>query len=195
MNKSIESNQSNTLNHLSKNKALFLDRDGVLIEYIPYLSHPDQVKIPVGAGTALKTWQDAGYLLIAITNQSGVGRGYFSMKDVTAVHEKMCAEYQLFDVNFQDILICPHQPSDNCKCRKPSPQLIIEVCQKYSIEISQSFLIGDAPSDLECAINAGCNPVLVLTGRGISTAKTLGGNQKIIPIFDDLSSTVKLIKN
>lgn len=182
------------LNNISTNKALFLDRDGVVIDYVPYLSHPDQVKIPKSAGKALKIWQDAGYLLIIITNQSGVGRGYFSMNDLIAIHNKMCAEYQLFGVQFQDILICPHQPSDHCQCRKPSPYFIKKATQKYSLDISQAFFIGDALSDLECAINAGCKPVLLLTGRGFSTAQTLKKNQNKIPIFNDLFDTISLIK-
>ncbi|MGL5032373.1 MAG: HAD-IIIA family hydrolase, partial [Microcystaceae cyanobacterium] len=71
------------------NKALFLDRDGVVIEYIPYLNRPEQVKVPVGAGEALRQWQTAGYHLIVITNQSGVGRGYYSLAEVEAVHQKV----------------------------------------------------------------------------------------------------------
>jgi D-glycero-D-manno-heptose 1,7-bisphosphate phosphatase len=175
------------------NKALFLDRDGVLIEYIPYLSHPNQVKIPLGAGEALKKWQDAGYLLIAITNQSGVGRGYFTISDVEAVHTQMLKEYECFDVYFQDIFVCPHQPSDNCKCRKPSPYMILQASEKHQLEVSQSFFIGDAASDIECAIRAGCNPVLLLTGRGTSTAQNLSLDQCIIPIFQGLTETVDLI--
>jgi D-glycero-D-manno-heptose 1,7-bisphosphate phosphatase len=177
-----------------KHKALFLDRDGVLIEYIPYLSHPDQVKIPEAAGITLKTWQDAGYLLIVITNQSGVGRGYFTMDDVAAVHKRMREEYKPFGVQFQEIIVCPHQPSTNCRCRKPSPYAVIEASKKYSIDTARSFFIGDAPSDIECAIRSGCHPVLLLTGRGMSTATTLLNSRNLIPIFNDLAETVQLIK-
>jgi D-glycero-D-manno-heptose 1,7-bisphosphate phosphatase len=183
--------QHNSLH--KQNKALFLDRDGVLIEYLPYLNHPSQVKIPDGAGEALKKWQDAGYLLIVITNQSGVARGYFTMSDVEAVHSHIRREYSNFGVKFQDILICPHQPSDICKCRKPSPYMIQKAAELYSIELSQSFLIGDAPSDIECAINAGCNPILLLTGRGTDTAKSISHNQSNVPILNELMETVQMI--
>ncbi|NES85215.1 MAG: HAD family hydrolase [Moorea sp. SIO2B7] len=180
-------------NHLTKSKkALFLDRDGVLINYIPYLSKPEQVNITPGAGEALKKWQDEGYLLIIITNQSGIGRGYFSLSDVEAIHARIRKEYEQFGVSFQDILICPHHPSDGCKCRKPSPHLLQEASKKHLLEISESFFIGDAPSDIDCAIKANCNPVLVLTGRGEATAKQL---DKPIPIFDSLKDTVDLIDN
>ncbi|MCJ8278800.1 MAG: HAD family hydrolase [Rivularia sp. ALOHA_DT_140] len=175
------------------NKALFLDRDGVLINYIPYLSKPEQVEIPKGAGQALKQWQDAGYLLIIFTNQSGVGRGYFSIDDVEAVHRKVFQEYQKFGVSFQDVLICPHHPSENCKCRKPSPYLLLEACKKYDINVSQSFFIGDAPSDFECAINSGCQPILLLTGRGKSTVKQIEKYPVKIQFFHELHETIQLI--
>ncbi|HLO85284.1 MAG TPA: HAD family hydrolase [Nostocaceae cyanobacterium] len=173
------------------NKALFLDRDGVLIEYIPYLSHPNQVKIPAGAGETLKKWHDAGYLLIVITNQSGIARGYFTMSDVEAVHAKMKQEYKSFNVEFQDILICPHQPSDNCQCRKPSPQMILEAAQKYAIEIERSFFIGDAISDVECAINAGCQPVWLQNSR--MENQTLWQQKASIHIVKEIRETMQLI--
>lgn len=177
------------------NKALFLDRDGVIIDYIPYLSQPEQVKIPQSAGSTLKQWQDAGYLLILYTNQSGVGRGYFSLEDVEAVHRRVFHEYQKFGVFFHDVLLCPHHPSENCQCRKPSPYLLLEASRKYDIDIAQSFFIGDAPSDLECAIKAGCQPVLLLTGRGKSTVKQIDKYSTKIAVFNQLYETLELIKN
>ncbi len=175
------------------NKALLLDRDGVIINYIPYLSKPEQVRLPTGAGLALKKWQDAGYLLISITNQSGIGRGYFTWDDLEAIHTRIRHEYQEFGVNFCDILICPHHPAQACLCRKPSPYLLLEAAKKYNLSLAQSFFIGDAPSDLECAIQAGCQPVLVLTGRGRSTVQDIEQYPVTIPVYNDLSETVELI--
>lgn len=188
------SSNSNT-NIIKPNKALFLDRDGVLIEYIPYLSHPDQVKLPVDAGTIFKQWQDSGYLLIVITNQSGIARGYFTINDVAAVHAKMCQEYEKVGVYFQDIFICPHQPSDNCKCRKPSPDMLLQASKKHSIELSQSYFIGDAISDVECAINAGCNSIFLLTSRTLADAINLSHRQSSIHIINELRETMKLIQD
>jgi D-glycero-D-manno-heptose 1,7-bisphosphate phosphatase len=175
------------------NKALFLDRDGVIIDYVPYLGQVEQVKIPQKAGQALKQWQDAGYLLIVITNQAGVGRGYFSLDDVEAVHTKVKREYQKFGVVFHDILVCPHHPDSGCECRKPSPHLLQRATQKYNLVLSQSFFIGDAPSDLECAIKAGCQPVLLLTGRGKSTVQHLEQYPVPIPVYGELYETVELL--
>ena len=177
------------------NKALFLDRDGVIINYIPYLSKPEQVEIPEGAGQALREWQDAGYLLIIVTNQSGVGRGYFSLDDVAAVHVQVFIEYQQFGVSFHDVLICPHHPDEGCKCRKPSPYLLLEAAKKYNVNLSQSYFIGDAPSDLDCAIQAGCHPVLLLTGRGTSTIEQIEQYLTEIVVFNQLYETTRLIYN
>ena len=176
-------------------KALFLDRDGVVIEYIPYLSKPEQVKIPDGAIEGLKLWQNEGYRLVIVTNQSGISRGYFTYDDVRAIHEKILEEYGKFGITFEDILICPHQPSDNCYCRKPSPYLLETYSQHHHLDLARSYFIGDAPSDIECAINAQCQPVLVLTGRGEETLQHLSKYSIPIPIFQSLGDTVKLINN
>ena len=175
------------------NKALFLDRDGVIVNYIPYLSKPEQVEIPEGAGQALREWQDAGYLLIIVTNQSGVGRGYFSLDDVAAVHVQVFTEYQKFGVSFHDVLICPHHPDEGCKCRKPSPYLLLEAAKKYNLDLCQSYFIGDAPSDLDCAVQSGCRPVLLLTGRGISTVEQIEKYQIEITVFPQIHETIQLI--
>jgi D-glycero-D-manno-heptose 1,7-bisphosphate phosphatase len=175
------------------NKALFLDRDGVIINYIPYLNKPEQVEIPEGAGQALRQWQDAGYLLIIVTNQSGVGRGYFSLDDVAAVHVQVFTEYQKFGVSFHDVLICPHHPDEGCKCRKPSPYFLLEAAKKYNLDLVQSYFIGDAPSDLDCAIQAGCHPVLLLTGRGASTVEQIEKYSIEVTVFHQIDETIQLI--
>ncbi|HAC64615.1 MAG TPA: HAD family hydrolase [Cyanothece sp. UBA12306] len=179
--------------HTHLNKALFLDRDGVIIEYVPYLSQPEQVKLPDGAGKALKSWQDAGYLLILITNQAGVGRGYYTLKDVEKVHTYIRQQYGRFEVYFHDIFVCPHHPDDHCLCRKPSPEMLIQAAKKHQIDVSQSFFVGDAPSDLQSAISANCQPVLLLTGRGQETIKNLAQYTTEIKVFTGLSETVQLI--
>jgi D-glycero-D-manno-heptose 1,7-bisphosphate phosphatase len=176
-----------------QNKALFLDRDGVVIDYIPYLSKPEQVSIPAGAAAALKHWQDAGYLLIIITNQSGIARGYFTENDLAAIHGRMVEEYRQLGVNFHDISICPHHPDQGCPCRKPSPYLLLAAARQYGIDLAGSFFIGDAPSDLECALAAGCQPVLLLTGRGKSTVQEIEKYAVKIPIYDQLEGTVELL--
>ena len=176
-------------------KALFLDRDGVTIDYIPYLSQPEQVKLPDGAGKALKQWQDAGYLLIVITNQAGIGRGYFDHEAVEAVHKTVRAEYGKFGVNFTNFFLCPHHPEAGCECRKPSPEMLLTAAKNHQISLKESYFVGDAPSDLKAAINAGCQPVLVLTGRGQETAAQLDQFPPGIQVFDSLCDTVALLNS
>ncbi|MGK7933107.1 MAG: D-glycero-alpha-D-manno-heptose-1,7-bisphosphate 7-phosphatase [Microcystaceae cyanobacterium] len=188
-------NPTNDNAYTHHQKALFLDRDGVLIEYIPYLGRPEQVKLPLNAGIALKQWQDQGYKLIIITNQSGIGRGYFSLEDVKAIHQRVRDDYAKYGVFFTDIMICPHHPEEGCLCRKPSPYLLLKAAKHHKIDISQSFFIGDAPSDLECAIKAGCQPVLLLTGRGKTTVEKLSQYDCKIPVYEQLQDTIDLMKN
>lgn len=176
-------------------KALFLDRDGVVINYIPYLSRPEQVEIPEGAGKALKYWQSQDYLLILITNQSGVGRGRFTLEDVELVHARVREIYQPFGVEFDDIFLCPHHPDDNCRCRKPSGEMLLRAAEKHGISLADSFFLGDAPSDLEAAIAAGCQPLLVLTGRGQTTVEKIDQYPINIPIFDHIIDTLTLLNN
>ncbi|WP_199335734.1 HAD-IIIA family hydrolase [Nostoc sp. FACHB-110] len=186
---------SQDTNLAQSRKALFLDRDGVLIEYIPYLSHPHQVALPLGAAETFKQWQDAGYLLIVITNQSGIARGYFTANDVDAVHTKMRQAYASFGVYFQDIFICSHQPSDNCGCRKPSPYMLKEAAKKYSLNLRECFFIGDAVSDMECAVNAGCNPIFLLTNRTLAEASTLAQKHSALRMINQLSETINFIED
>ncbi len=175
------------------NKALFLDRDGVIINYIPYLGKPEQVELPQGAPQALGHWQEAGYLLIVITNQAGIGRGYFNYKDVEKVHEKIEEEYGKQGVEFTDIFLCPHHPDEDCDCRKPSPQMLLDAAEQYDISLKDSYFIGDAPSDIYAAILAGCQPVLVLTGRGQETLEQLDKFAQPVPVFANLGETVGLL--
>lgn len=176
-------------------KALFLDRDGVLIDYVPYLSRPEQVQLPVGAGAALRQWQAAGYLLIVITNQAGIGRGYFDQTDVEAVHQRIRQDYDPWGVTFTDFFLCPHHPDAGCDCRKPSPQMLLKAAQQYGLSLQDSYFVGDAPSDLQAAINARCQPVLVLTGRGQESLGQLDRFSQPIPVFESLCDTVALLSS
>jgi len=174
-------------------KALFLDRDGVLIDYVPYLCQPDQVTLPEGAAHALLQWQAAGYLLIVVTNQSGVGRGLFTIAEMQAVNRRMEDEYAQQGVSFTEILVCPHHPTEGCTCRKPSPHMVLQAARRYGIDLSRSIFIGDNLTDLECAQNAGCQAVLVLTGLGEITRQNLPSYDKEILVCNHLMDTTQLL--
>ena len=148
-------------------KAVFLDRDGVLIEQVAYLSRPEQAALIPGVVEALKLIHRHGDVAVVISNQSGVGRGYFSAADVDAVHERI---QQLLGVQGERVdafYYCPHAPDEKCMCRKPSPEMILRAAARFEIDVGSSLMLGDRMSDLECGVNAGCgSSVLVLTGYG-----------------------------
>lgn len=149
------------------NRAVFLDRDGTLIEDKDYLHRPEDVVIFSGAGPALKRLQDAGFKLFLVTNQSGVGRGYFPIEDVHRVHEHLSRELARDGVRFEKIYIAPEAPDKPSRGRKPSPQFLFDARDEFGIDLSQSYMVGDKLIDLECGWNAGVRrSLLVRTGYG-----------------------------
>mgnify|MGYP001792435827 CR=1 FL=1 len=120
-----------------------------------------------GVAEALRKLKDRGYKLIVITNQSGIGRGYFTEKQYRAVEAEFSRQigHALIDATY----FCPHLPNDGCKCRKPSPEMIFAAAQDHDVDLARSFLIGDKKSDMECGHNAGVKTILVRTGYGKET--------------------------
>lgn len=175
-------------------RAVFLDRDGTIIVEKNYLSDPDQVEVFPGAAPALKRLLDAGFDLFIITNQSGIGRGYFTVADMERVHERMLAELDREGVRIQKIYFAPEAPSAPSRGRKPSPQFLFDAKDEFGIDLAQSFIIGDKLIDLECGWNAGIGmPLLVRTGYGAEhETKLLRETRKAI-VKDDLPAAVEWI--
>ncbi len=140
--------------------AVFLDRDGTLMRDVEYCSDPKQVEIFDGVPQALRRLKDAGFKLIVITNQSGIGRGYFTEQDYRAVEEEVQNRLGVIDATY----FCPDKPDAGCRCRKPQPGLILDAQRDHNLDLTRSFLIGDKPLDAECGRNAGLRTVLVQTG-------------------------------
>ncbi|MBQ9804404.1 MAG: D-glycero-beta-D-manno-heptose 1,7-bisphosphate 7-phosphatase [Lentisphaeria bacterium] len=156
------------------NKAFFLDRDGVINEEIGYLHEPEKTEIISGVAAAIKMMHAAGYLVVAITNQAGVAKGYYPEADVYAVHSRI---QQLLLTRYgADALIdawyyCPHHQdfTGECDCRKPKPGMLLRAAADFNIDLSSSFMIGDRMSDINAGVNAGCAAeCLVLTGYGVN---------------------------
>lgn len=150
-------------------RAVFLDRDGVLMCDASYFGHVDQAELIAGAPQALRRLQDAGFRLFVVTNQSGVGRGYFSREAVEAIHTLLNRHFTAAGVSIERYYVCPHHPEDNCDCRKPKPKFLFEAAREYGLDLSRCFMIGDRPSDIQCGRNAGTTTILVLTGAGHET--------------------------
>lgn len=148
---------------------IFFDRDGTLIEERNYLSDPAGVVLIPGAAEALRLARAAGFLAVVLTNQSGVGRGFFTLEDVQRVHERMLALLAREGAGVDGIYVCPHAPGDDCSCRKPRTGLVEQAARELGIDLPRSWMIGDKPADIELARNAGLRSVLVLTGYGASS--------------------------
>ena len=142
--------------------AVFIDRDGTIMEDCVYCSDPKKVKLFPGVPEALRRLKSNGFKLIIITNQSGIGRGLFTVKQYRAVEAELLRQLGvgLIDATY----FCPDAPDEHCKCRKPKPGMVLEATQEHQIDLSRSFLIGDSEIDVECAHNAGVRGIRVQTG-------------------------------
>ncbi|MBN2640316.1 MAG: HAD family hydrolase [Victivallales bacterium] len=172
-----------------KPKACFLDRDGVIIEEKNYLGDPDGVEILPGVPEALKMLKDEKFLLIVISNQSGVARGYFDLAAVDAVNARINKLLRGEGVELDAFYTCPHHPEHDgvCPCRKPAPGMIEQAVKDFNIDLKHSFLVGDKRSDVEAAVNAGIPGIMVMTGHG--KAQTVSADTSLAP---DLLHAVKL---
>jgi histidinol-phosphate phosphatase family protein len=142
-------------------RAVFLDRDGTLIEDPGYLSDPAGVRLLPGAADALRALRVAGYRLVLVSNQSGIGRGYFTPAQAEAVHRRFVDELGRRGVALDDARYCPHAPDEGCSCRKPRPGLLLAATEELGLDLEASFLVGNSPSDIEAGRNAGCRTVLL----------------------------------
>lgn len=169
--------------------ALFLDRDGVIIENRQdYVRSWSDVSIYHQALKALEKISPTKFKIILITNQSAIGRGFISQETALSINARLLLEIQNSGGRIDDIFMCPHTPQDLCNCRKPEPGLILEASLKHAIDLPKSVLIGDALSDIIAGQQAGIKDnILVRTGRGSVQASLLLASQ--IPefrIFDTL---------
>ncbi|HEX6125244.1 MAG TPA: HAD family hydrolase [Pyrinomonadaceae bacterium] len=151
-------------------KAVFLDRDGTLIQEVNYLSRVDDLDVFPYTHEALKLLKDAGFLLIVITNQSGIGRGVYDEAAMHSIHAEMQTRLdELIDAFY----FCPHLPCDGCNCRKPLLGMIESAASDFAIDIAGSWVIGDKKIDVETARNAGARSGMVMTGYGRAHSKEL----------------------
>ena len=150
-------------------KAVFLDRDGTLIVEKNYLHNPDEVEILPGVPEGLALLRQHGYHLIVVTNQAGVGRGYYSVEAMHAVNERVQALLSKEGVELDALYFCPHPPDEACRCRKPAPGMLEQAVCALGISLETSFVIGDKPCDILLCEGNGLKTVLVRTGYGAKT--------------------------
>jgi D,D-heptose 1,7-bisphosphate phosphatase len=152
------------------NLAVFLDRDGTINEDPGYISDPEKVVLFPETGDALAVLKKYGFLLIVISNQSGIARGLMTSKDVEAVNDKINNLLSEYKVKIDAFYFCPAHPDysteDDCECRKPSPKLLFDAAKEFNVDLQNSYFIGDSVADVQCGKNAGIKTILVRTGKG-----------------------------
>ena len=175
-------------------KALFLDRDGTLIEHIPYLHDPELVKLMPRARESLLAAQEAGFHLFLLTNQSGVGRGYYSLADAEACNARMLELLQLPAPGFTELKICPEHPEGEIVYRKPSPKYLLESIDKYQLNPRACVMIGDSEVDLHAGLNAGIHSILLKNGVAAGKAGVFEhAVRKGACCAEDLASAVRQV--
>ena len=168
-------------------KIIILDRDGVINQDSDkYVKNADEFIFIPGSIDAVVNLRQAGFKVVICTNQSGLGRGLFTMEDLNKMHEKLHKAIEEAGAYIDAIIFCPHTSEDKCQCRKPLPGMIFDICDRFHVEdISEVYMIGDSFRDLEAIQNVGGIPILVKTGNG---KKTLAKGELPIDtmVFDDL---------
>lgn len=144
-------------------KAVFLDRDGTIARDVPYCPRPEDFELLPGVPEAIRLINESGLLAVVVTNQSGVGRGYFTEETLLRIHHKMVTKLERYEARLDGIYYCPHHPDDGCDCRKPKTALFRKAAADLKIDLSQSFVVGDMPLDIDAGRAIGARTVLVTT--------------------------------
>lgn len=178
-------------------RAVFLDRDGTINEEKDYLWRIEEFSFIAGAVDAIRLLKGAGYLVVVVTNQSGIGRGFYNEEDLARLHDHMGRELQRQGVSVDACYYCPHHPQHgvghyamDCSCRKPLPGMLLQAAFELEIDLAASWMIGDKKADIDAGLAAGCRTVLVRTGYGAAEA---AGMPAGVPVVDDLLAAARLI--
>ncbi|PLY08281.1 MAG: D-glycero-beta-D-manno-heptose-1,7-bisphosphate 7-phosphatase [Desulfuromonas sp.] len=153
--------------------AVFLDRDGTINVEKDYLYKVEDFEFIPGAPEAIKRLKDAGYLVVVVTNQSGVARGYYTLADVDRLHDHLSASLLSYQTSVDGFYVCPHHPNagdseltGDCSCRKPSPGMLLAAACDLNVDLARSWMVGDKLADIEAGLQAGVRPLMVATGYG-----------------------------
>jgi len=170
-------------------KTIFLDRDGVINKEVNYLHKIDDFEFVDGIFKACLYFQNLGYKIIIITNQSGISRGYYDESEFQKLTKWMLGQFEKNNINILDIFHCPHGPDSNCDCRKPMPGMFLSAKKKYNIDMRNSWMIGDKKADIIAANNSGIfNTILVKSGHKINESSS-----KAKFILDSIIDSKKVI--
>lgn len=178
--------------------AVFLDKDGTLIEDVPYNVDPDRMRLMPGAAEALARLDEAGYALVVVSNQSGVARGLFSEQALEPVHARLEELFRGAGARLDGFYFCPHLPEGKdpryavaCDCRKPGPGLLLRAAEELGLDLAASWMLGDILDDVEAGNRAGCRSVLV--GSGHETEWVWSPQRRPWGVAPDLAAAVGLV--
>jgi D-glycero-D-manno-heptose 1,7-bisphosphate phosphatase len=175
--------------------AVFLDRDGTLVEEVPYLHEPGLVRLVPGACAALRELAAAGFALVVVTNQAGVAKGYYGREAVERTHRRLRELLAAGGVALDGIWYCPHHPEGavaklarRCRCRKPGPGMLEAAAAELGLDLAASYLIGNHPTDVGAARDAGATPLFVTSGHAAGQPAPQG-----VPVFASLAEAAAAI--
>jgi D-glycero-D-manno-heptose 1,7-bisphosphate phosphatase len=169
-------------------KLIILDRDGVINEDSDvFVKSAAEWRPLAGAAEAVARLNHGGYRVVVATNQSGIGRGLFDTATLNLMHEKMHRLVALAGGRIDAVFFCPHKNDDRCECRKPRPGMLHEIARRFDRDLRGVPVVGDSLRDLEAGVAAGCEPMLVKTGKGLATLAR-GGLPAGTRVFDDLAA-------
>lgn len=175
-------------------RAVFIDRDGTLNEESGYLHRAEDCRFIPGAIEAVALLNAAGFLVVVVTNQSGIARGYYTEADLETLHVYMAAELAAGGARIDGWYFCPHHPefsaAADCACRKPLPGMLQHAAAELDIDLASSWMVGDKVADIEAGRAAGCTPILVLTGYGAAEA---GAVDSMVAVCADLNAAARRI--
>jgi len=183
-------------------QAIFMDRDGTLLEEVGYLNHIDRVRYLPRSAEAVRRINETGFLAVVITNQSGVARRIFDHALVDRVHAGIGSWLAEAGARLDAIYVCPHHPEGLdpeyrrvCDCHKPKPGMLLRAAREHGIDLERSYLVGDTTTDLDAARNAGVKGILVLTGYGRGEVEHRLASREATPVFiaEDLLDAVEWI--
>jgi D-glycero-D-manno-heptose 1,7-bisphosphate phosphatase len=178
-------------------RTVFLDKDGTLIEDLPYNVEPARIRLAPGSRAGLRMLGAAGYGIVVITNQSGVERGYFTEADLARVHEHLAAELQVLGARLDGFYFCPHEPVDDeldryaCDCRKPLPGLVHRAARDLDLVVEGSWFVGDTWMDVLAGRRAGCRTILI--GEEYRLAPTFPPHRRPDHAVPDLLAAARII--
>ncbi len=142
-------------------RAVFIDRDGTIARDVPYCPRPEDLVLFDGVGEAVRKLNEAGFLVIVVTNQSGVGRGYFNEQTLGRIHQKMVDDLAEGGGKVDAVFYCPHRPEDGCRCRKPELGMVLQALERFPIDLASSYVVGDSDHDMELARRIGAQGISV----------------------------------